>query len=156
MTSVGGQDRSTWRNQASEAPTSPLSNRSDDGDHENPLGSNEPRLSKAPAGSETPARPEAPARPTQAPLFTPQNPGANLYSQSDLNRIIQTFVHVSKSRSGDKLKAKTLDIYCNRFHMECYYFCQQCEDHFATARVIGLNRIPFTTFFFRDQINFRW
>ncbi len=40
--------------------------------------------------------------------------------------------------------------------MECYNFCQQCEDHFAICGATGLNRIPFAAFFLRDRINFRW
>ncbi len=40
--------------------------------------------------------------------------------------------------------------------MECYNFCQQCEDHFATCGTTGPNRIPFAVSFLRDQINFRW
>ena len=40
--------------------------------------------------------------------------------------------------------------------MECYNFCQQCEDHFATAGAKGPNRIPFAASFLRDRINFRW
>ncbi len=126
MTSVRGRGRPAQRGQASEAPTNPLSSNRD---HEDPLGSNEPGPSEAPAGydtpagSETPAGPETPPRPPQAPPFpVPQDPGANRYSQQDLDRIIQTFLHVSKGGSRDKLKAKTPDVYRGRSHMECYNF----------------------------------
>ena len=40
--------------------------------------------------------------------------------------------------------------------MEYYNFCQQCEDHFATTRAKGPNRIPFAASFLCDHINFRW
>ena len=40
--------------------------------------------------------------------------------------------------------------------MECYNFCQQCEDYFATAGAKGPNRIPFAASFLRNRINFRW
>ena len=40
--------------------------------------------------------------------------------------------------------------------MECYNFCQQCKNHFATAGAKGPNRIPFAASFLRDRINFRW
>ncbi len=157
MTSVRGRGRPARRGQASEAPTSPPSS---NGDHEDPLGSNEPGPSKAPVGSEAPEAPagppEAPPGPPQAPPFPIlQDPGANRYSQQDLDRIIQTFLQNSKGGSGDKLKAKTPDVYRGRSHMECYNFCQQCEDHFATCRATGPNRIPFAAFFLRDRINFR-
>ncbi len=83
MTSVKRRGRPVHKGQASEAPTGPLLS---NGDHEDPLGSNEPGSSKAPTGSEAPeapARPlEAPPGPPQAPLLPiPQDPGANRYSQ---------------------------------------------------------------------------
>ncbi len=93
------------------------------------------------------------------PLSVPQDSGANYYSQQDLDRIIQTFLYISKKGSGDKVKAKTPDVYHGRFHMERYNFCQQCEDHFATCKAtcgaIGLNQIPFAAFFW-NQTNFCW
>ncbi len=80
MTSVRQRGRLVRRGQAFEAPTGPLSS---NGDHEDPLGSNESGPSEAPAGSKAPAGPpEAPPRPPQAPpLLVPQDPDANRYSQ---------------------------------------------------------------------------
>ncbi len=151
MTSVRGQCRPAQRGQASEAPTDPLSS---NGDHKDPLESNKPgpseapTSSKAPAGPETPAGPEAPLGPPQAPpLPVPSDPGANHYSYQDLDRIIQTFFHALKGGYGDKLKAKTPDVYRGRSYIECYNFCQQFEDHFATCRATRPNRIPFATSF---------
>ncbi len=91
MTSVRGRDRPVRRSQASEAPTGPHSS---NGDHEDPLGLNESGSSETPAGSEAPMRPpEAPPGLLQTPpLPVPQDPGANRYSQQDLDRIIQTFL----------------------------------------------------------------
>ncbi len=160
MTSVRGRGRPARRSQASEAPTGPSSS---NGDYEDSLGSNKPGPSETPTGSEAPVGPEIPAGP-EAPPGPPQtpplpilqDPGTNRYSQQDLDRIIQTFFHVSKGGSGDKLKAKTPDVYRGRSHMECYNFCQQCEDHFATCGATGPNRIPFAASFLQDQINFRW
>ncbi len=155
MTSVRGRGRPVRRGQASKAPTSPPS---PNGDHEDPLGSNESGPSEAPPSSKAPVGPpEAPPGPPQAPpLPVPQDPGANRYSQQDLDRIIQTFLQNSKGGSGDKLKAKTLDVYHGRSHMQCYNFCQQCEDHFATCGAARPNRILFAASFLRDRINFRW
>ncbi len=156
MTSVKRRGQPAQRVQTSEVPTGPpSSNRSDDGDHKDPLESNKPGPSKAPIRPETPAGPEAPLGPPQAPsLPIPQDPGAHRYSQQDLDRIIQTFLYTSKGGSRDKLKAKTPNVYRGRSHMECYNFCQQCEDHFATCGATGPNRIPFAVFFLRDRINF--
>ncbi len=155
MTSVKGRGRPARRGQVSEAPTGPPSS---NGDHKDPLRSNKTEPSEAPDGSETLAGPlEAPSKPSQAPpLSVLQDLGANCYSQQDLDRIIQTFLHVSKGGSGDKLKAKTPDVYRNRLHIECYNFCQQYEDHFATYGATRPNQIPFATSFLRDRINFRW
>ncbi len=152
MTSVRGRGRPTQRSQASKAPTGPSSSNAD---HEDTLRSNEPGPSKAltgskaPAEPETSARPEAPPGPPQAPpLPVPQDLDAHRYSQQDLDIIIQTFFHTSKRGSEDKLKAKTSDNYRNKSHIECYNFCQQCEDHFVTCEATGLNRIPFAAFFY--------
>ena len=40
--------------------------------------------------------------------------------------------------------------------MDCYNFCQQCENYFATAEATGPTRIPFAASFLRDRICFRW
>ena len=40
--------------------------------------------------------------------------------------------------------------------MEYYNFCQQYEDHFATAGAKGPNRILFAASFLHDRINFCW
>ena len=57
------------------------------------------------------------------------------------------FFQVSKGSSGDKLKVKTLDVYCDRSHMEYYNFCQQYKDHFATCEATEPNQILFIAFF---------
>ncbi len=150
MTSVRGRGRPAQRGQASEALTSLFSsNKSDDGDHKDSLGPIKPGpfevLAEAPAGL-----PQAP------PFPVSQDPGTNRYSHKDLDRIIQTFLYALKGGSGDNLKAKTPDVYCGRSYMECYNFCQKCENHFATCKAIGPNRIPFAASFLRDRINFRW
>ena len=40
--------------------------------------------------------------------------------------------------------------------MECYHFCQQCEDHFETSGATGMNRTPFAASFLRGSISLRW
>ncbi len=158
MTSVRGRGRPVRRGPASEAPTGPPSS---NGDYEDPLGSNEPGPSEALNGSEAS---EAPAGPPEAlpgppqapPLPVLQDPGANRYSQQNLDRIIRIFLQNSKGGAEDKLKAKIPDVYRGRSHMECYNFYQQCEDHFATCKATWPNQIPFVASFLRDQINFCW
>ncbi len=87
MTLVRGQSRSIQRSQASEALTGPLSNKSNDREYENLLGSNKPGPSEAfaglytaLAGPETPAEPEAPLSLSQVLSPTFQDSGANRYS----------------------------------------------------------------------------
>ena len=114
MTSIQGQEWPTQRGQASEAPT----DRSNNKDHKNPLGSNRFGLSKAL---------EAPIRSFKTPeaLFpVPLAYNIAWYTQNDMDHLLKTFSQVSKSESGYKLKAKTPDAYRSRSHMECYNFCQ--------------------------------
>ena len=40
--------------------------------------------------------------------------------------------------------------------MNCYHFCQQCEDYFEASGAIGINRTPFAATFFRGAISLRW
>ena len=40
--------------------------------------------------------------------------------------------------------------------MDCYHFCQQCEDHFETVGAIGFNRTLFAASFLRGNISVRW
>ena len=53
------------------------------------------------------------------------------------------------------LKAKVPDTYYGKLHMDCYYFCQQCKDHFETSWAIGTNQNPFAAFFLRGNISVR-
>ena len=156
MTSIKGQGCPAWKARAFEASIGSSSIRSNH-DNKDPLWSNKPEVLDAPFGSGAGSgSPKAPLRSSRAPFS--HDLDANCYSQWDLNRIIQTFFQVSskgKSGSGNNLKAKTPDVYRNRSHMECYNFCQQYKDHFATCRAVGPNRIPFATSFLRNRINFR-
>ena len=55
-----------------------------------------------------------------------------------------------------KLWAHSLDVYYEKSHMDCYNFCQQCDDYFATVEAIGPTRILFAASFLCDRISFRW
>ena len=54
------------------------------------------------------------------------------------------------------LKVRTLKTYSEKSHMDCYYFCQQCEDYFKTSSVIRMNCTFFATTIFRGTVNLRW
>ena len=97
----------------------------------------------------------------EAPVNLPADePPIAKYTEEDLQRILRTVLEARAPPSDGirekPLKARSPDVYCDKSHMECYNFCQQCEDHFATAGAKGPNRIPFAVSFLRDRINFRW
>ncbi len=54
------------------------------------------------------------------------------------------------------LKLQNPDLYYGHLHIECYYFCQQCEDYFEVAGSLGHKRLPFATCFFKDCIVNKW
>ena len=53
-------------------------------------------------------------------------------------------------------KARFPDLYYGNSHMDCYRFCQQCEDHFETVGAKRLNRILFTALFLRGLVTQQW
>ncbi len=54
------------------------------------------------------------------------------------------------------LKLRNPDLYYGNSHMECYYFCQQCEDHFEVARSLDHKRVLFAVGFLKDRILNWW
>ena len=54
------------------------------------------------------------------------------------------------------LKARFSNLYYGKSYMECYHFCQQYEDYFATATATGLNKILIAAYFFYGRVSFRW
>ena len=92
------------------------------------------------------------------------------YSEDDLQRIFKALLEaralapapalvpalIVSEVSREKLKAHSPDVYRGKSHIDCYNFCQQCEDYFATAGATGPTRIPFAASFLRDRISFRW
>ena len=61
-----------------------------------------------------------------------------------------------EDNSDRPLKARNPDLYYGNSHMECYYFCQQCKDHFETAGAKGHKRVPFAVTFLKDRLLNRW
>ena len=123
-----------------------------------------PAMSRAP----TPALASAPVLP-----LTPAPADANAtvrYLEADLQQIFRTVLEVRPLAPAPApqplvfpdgpcerpLKARFLELYCGKTHIECYNFIQQYEDHFATAGAKGRNRVPFAATFLREQALFRW
>ena len=113
--------------------------------------------SKGPSKSSPPPESSHDEAPVNPPAV--ESPVAK-YTEEDLQRILKTVLEARAPPSDGirekPLKARSPDVYRGKSHMECYNFCQQCEDHFATTGVKGPNRILFAASFLWGRINFRW
>ena len=148
MTSRSGSRRATpavgqgsrSRKAAASAPPAPRSDSDSD-----ELGAPE-KSTPAPSHASAPA----PVEPTLALK----------YSEADLIRILKIFSETKSQEPKAEvprerpLKAKVLDVYFGKSHMDCYHYCQQCKDYFVTAGATGSNRTPFAALFLREKINF--
>ena len=56
--------------------------------------------------------------------------------------------------SREKLKARFLDVYRGKSHMDFYNFYQRYEDYFDTAGATGPTWILFAASFFQNRISF--
>lgn len=113
----------------------------------------------------TPAVSPAPAPP---PVPAPDVDPTVKYTKTDLQQIIRTVLDARppapapqalvflESPRKRPLKARAPNLYCKKTYMECYNFCRQCEDHFATAGATGLNRIRFAATFLKERALFCW
>lgn len=75
------------------------------------------------------------------------------YIKKDLQRILKTVLEAqaptaSKEPWDKSLKARSLDIYCGKFHIKCYNFYQQYKDYFTTVGAKGANQMVLATSFF--------
>ena len=71
---------------------------------------------------------------------------------------VQSLVQVPTSPIEPKeqlFKARFPDLYYEKSHLDCYRFCQQCEDHFDRARTNEENHTPFVASFLQDSISTR-
>ena len=123
--------------------------------------------------SDTPSHTSTVSRvptPALAPLLAPAKVVAK-YTDADLQQAIQLALKLfvqgqqqAQSRIASPaleprerpLKARFPDLYYSNLHMDCYRFCQQCEDHFETAKAKAPNRIPFAALFLRGLVTQRW
>lgn len=113
-----------------------------------------PAVSRAPTPvlAQTPAPTEAPA-----PAQTPTPASALIISSTDelCQQLMKTYAAIVKLLEQNRgagpcerpLKARFPDLYYGNSHLDCYRFCQQCEDHFETAGANGPNRILFAASF---------
>ena len=94
--------------------------------------------------------PEAPIPPLVPP------PAEDLFT-----KFMKVFMETTQAQAlaeprERSLKARTPETYWGKSHMECYHFCQQCEDHFETSAATGPNHTPFAASFLHGSISLRW
>ncbi len=107
--------------------------------------------------------------PVPAPAPTPMAPPNDLFQE-----FMRTFIEKTQAptalvapaapapdveardNTDRPLKSRNPDLYYSNLHMEYYYFCQQCEDHFEVAGSLGHKRVPFAAGFLKDRILNRW
>ena len=114
-----------------------------------------------PAPAQIPALAHAPT-PTPAPASAPGLPGR--YTDEDLQRVtklaLELFVkgqehgqlQANSAPCEQPLKARFPDLYYRNSHLDCYRFCQQCEDHFKTVEANGPNQVSFAASFLRGAM----
>ena len=87
-------------------------------------------------------------------------PAPALFSSDKLfKQFIKAYLESNKrprqppAEREQSFKAKVPKVYYGKLYMDCYHFCQQCKDHFETAKATGTNRTPFATSFFCGSIS---
>ena len=87
----------------------------------------------------------------------------NRYSEKDFQRIFKTVLEARAPNPAPQLlvflnrprrrplKTSFSNLYCGKTHIECYNFCQQCENHFATAGATGLPIMQRPLYYRRGQ-----
>ena len=53
------------------------------------------------------------------------------------------------------LKARSLETYLEKSYIDCYHFCQQCENYFKTLGATKMNYTPFVASFFYSTISLK-
>ena len=118
------------------------------------------------AGALSPAR-RSNAGSDEAPTEAPTPPEASTpplvppTSEDLFTKFMKVFMETTQARDQLEprkrpLKARTPETYSGKSHMDCYHFCQQCENYFETSGATGMNRIPFTAIFLRGAISIKW
>ena len=102
--------------------------------------------------------PDAPAPDAPVPA-----PGLALTSTDELFKQFikahlkaQTLAPIEAEPREQPLKACFQNLYYGNSHMNCYHFCQHCEDHFETAEATEYNRIPFAALFLCGTVVQQW
>ena len=78
------------------------------------------------------------------------------FKKAYLEAQVQSRPEVDPEPCKQLLYARFSDFYYGNSHMDCYQFCQQCEDYFKTTKAKGLNRIPFAALFLDGSVTQQW
>lgn len=71
------------------------------------------------------------------------------------NQVLTPAQMEAREETSDRLlKTRNPELYFGNLYIECYYFCQQCEDHFEIAGAKSHKRNFFATLFLRNGISF--
>ncbi len=62
----------------------------------------------------------------------------------------------ARDNTDRPLKPRSPDLYYGNLHMEYYYFCQQCKDHFEVAGSLDHKRVLFAAGFLKNRILNWW
>ena len=113
--------------------------------------------SPAPSRNPTPG-PELVPTLIPAPVPAPTPPSSNKLFRQFMRAYLESNQgsRQLQAEREQSFKAKVPEVYYSKSHMDCYHFCQQCEDHFETAGATETNRTPFAASFLRGSINVRW
>ena len=140
--------RTTRRSPRVNTPVDPAGELDELAGAQGPARRSNAKSDKAP--TEAPTPPEA-----STPPLVPPTP-KNLFT-----KFMKVFIETTQARDQLEpqkrlLKARTPETYSGKSHMDCYHFCQQCENYFETSGATGMNHTPFAATFFRSPISLRW
>ena len=95
--------------------------------------------------------------PSEAPILPLVPPPAKDFFTNFMKVFMETTQAQALADPRERpLKTRTPETYWGKSHMECYYFCQQYENHFETSDATGMNHTLFAALFFRVSISLRW
>ena len=86
------------------------------------------------------------------PLEAPTPPLVPSSTKDLFTKFIKVFMETVQAQAQAEprerpLKARSPETYSGKSYMDCYHFCQQCEDHFETSGATGMNCTPFAASF---------
>ncbi len=104
--------------------------------------------------------------PALSPAFAPNNDLFQEFMWTCIERVrdqaptasaaLATPAAEARDDTNRPLKPRNPDLYYNNLHMKCYYFCQQCKDHFEVAGSLRHKCVLFAARFLKDRILNWW